>query len=160
MHRTYRPPETTLYAWDISHALATTYHPYCHSPGALTEYLKDKLCRQRAKRLSCSLSAQVKPNVPLERNINSDFTLAATTLEYLDRRGERNVPKRYLKDTDWCEDGPLRAGYYIADPNDPAVLIAVDFNFKFLQWGCTHTKKDKFVLERPAPTRYGLHIFD
>ena len=51
-------------------------------------------------------------------------------------------------------------GYYIADPDDPAVLIPVDFNFKFLQWGCTHPKKDKFVLERPAPIRYGLHIFD
>ena len=68
LRRTYRPPETTLYAWDISHALATTYHLYCQSPGALTEYLKDKLCHQRAKRLSHSLPAQVKPNVLLRRN--------------------------------------------------------------------------------------------
>ena len=160
LHRTYRPPETTSYAWDISHALATTYHPYCHSPGALTEYLKEKLHWQQAKRLSCSLPTQVELNVPLGRNINSDFTLAATSIDYLERRGECNVPKRYLKDTDWCEDGPLGAGYYIADPDDPAVLITVDFNFKFLQWGCTHPKKDKFVLERPAPTRYGLRIFN
>ena len=29
-----------------------------------------------------------------------------------------------------------------------------------MQWGCTHQKKDRFVLKRPAPTRYGLHIFD
>ena len=29
-----------------------------------------------------------------------------------------------------------------------------------MQWGCTHRKKDRFVLERPAPIRYGLHIFD
>ena len=35
-----------------------------------------------------TLPAQVEQDVPLERNINSDFTLAATTLEYLDRRGE------------------------------------------------------------------------
>ena len=160
LRRTNRPPETTSYTWDISHTLATTYHPYCHSPGALTEYLKDKLRRQRAKCLSHSPPAQVEPNVPLECNINSDFTLAATTLEYLDRRGEHNVPKRYLKDADWCEDGPLGAGYYIANPDDPTVLIAVDFNFKFLQWGCTHTKKDKFVLERPAPARYRLCIFN
>ena len=27
----------------------TTYHPYCHSPSALTEYLKQKLRHQRAK---------------------------------------------------------------------------------------------------------------
>ena len=77
-------PLNTSYAWDISHALVTTYHPYCHSPSALTEYLKQKLRHQRAKHLGRSLSAQVEQNVPLERNINSDFTLAATTLEYLD----------------------------------------------------------------------------
>ena len=29
-----------------------------------------------------------------------------------------------------------------------------------MQWGCTHHKKDRFVLERPAPIRYGLWIFD
>ena len=149
-----------MYTWDISHALDTLYHPYCHSPSALTEYLKQKLRLQRAKRLGRSLSTQVERSVQLERNINSDFTLATTTLDYLDRRGERNVPRRYLKDADWCEDGPLGAGYYIADPDDPSILIAVDFNFKHLQWGCTHLKKDKFVVERPAPARYGLRIFD
>ena len=77
-------PLNTLYAWDISHALVTMYHPYCHSPSALTEYLKQKLHHQRAKHLGHSPSAQVEQNIPLECNINSDFTLAATTLEYLD----------------------------------------------------------------------------
>ena len=61
-------PENTSYAWDISHALVTTYHPYSHSPSALTEYLKHKLRSQRAKRLGRSLPAQVEPNVQLERN--------------------------------------------------------------------------------------------
>ena len=153
-------PLNTLYAWDISHALVTTYHLYCHSPSALTKYLKQKLRHQRAKHLGCSPSAQVEQNVPLGCNINSDFTLAATTTEYIDRRGERNVPKRYLKEADWCEDGPLGTGYYIADPDDPSLLIPIDFNFKHLQWGCTHPKKDRFVVERPTPARYGLHIFD
>ena len=153
-------PLNTSYAWDISHTLVTTYHPYCQSPSALTEYLKQKLCHQRVKRLGCSPSAQVEQNIPLEHNINSDFTLAATTINYLDRRGERNVPKRYLKEADWCEDGPLGTGYYIANPDDPSILIPVDFNFKYLQWGCTHKKKDLFAVERPAPTRYRLRIFD
>ena len=153
-------PLNTSYAWDISHALVTTYHPYSHSPSALTEYLKQKLHSQRAKRLGRSLPAQVEPNIQPERNINSDFALATTTLDYLERRGERNVPKRYLKDADWCEDGPLGTGYYVADSDDPSTLIAIDFNFKHLQWGCTHPKKDKFVVERPAPIRYGLRIFD
>ena len=136
------------------------YHPYCQSLSALTEYLKQKLCSQRAKRLGCSLHTQVELDIQLERNINSDFTLATTTLDYLERRGERNVPKRYLKDADWCEEGPLGPGYYIADSDDPSILIAIDFNFKYLQWGCTHQQKDKFVVERPAPVRYGLRIFD
>ena len=61
-------PLNTLYAWDMSHAFVTMYHPYCHSPSALTKYLKQKLRHQRAKRLGCSPSAQVKQNVPLERN--------------------------------------------------------------------------------------------
>ena len=153
-------PLNTSYAWDISHAPVITYHPYCHSPSALTEYLKQKLRHQRAKRLGRSLSAQVEQNVPLKRNINSDFTLAATTTKYIDQRGECNVPKRYLKEADWCEDRPLGTGYYIVCPDDPSVLIPVDFNFKHLQWGCTHPKKDRFVVERPAPARYRLCIFD
>ena len=135
-------PLNTSYAWDISHTLVTTYHPYCHSPSALTEYLRAKLQHQRVKRLGRSIPAQVEQNVQLERNINSDFALAATTLEYIDWRGERNVPKRYLKEADWCEDRPLRTRYYIADPDDPSILIPIDFNFKYLQWGCTHTKED------------------
>ena len=63
-------PLNTSYAWDISHALVTTYHPYCHSPSALTEYLKQKLHHQRAKHLGRSPSAQVEQNIPLKRNTN------------------------------------------------------------------------------------------
>ena len=61
-------PLNTSYAWEISHALVTTYHPYCHSPSALTEYLKQKLHAQRAKRLGRSHSAQAKQDIPLEHN--------------------------------------------------------------------------------------------
>ena len=64
-------PLNTSYAWDISHASVTMYHPYCHSPSALTEYLKQKLCHQRAKRLGHSLPAQVEPNVLLEHNTHA-----------------------------------------------------------------------------------------
>ena len=58
----------TSYACDISHTLATLYHPYAHEPLALTEYLKRKLQVQHAKRRSHSHPAQVEPNVPLECN--------------------------------------------------------------------------------------------
>ena len=76
LRRTYRPPESTSYAWDISHTPATMYHPYHHSPGALTEYLKEKLCQQQAKRLSRSLPAQVELNIPLRCNSASLSTTA------------------------------------------------------------------------------------
>ena len=68
VHDLQTSPWTTLYAWDISHALVTTYHPYCHSLSALTEYLKQRLRSQRAKRLGRSLPAQVEQSVQLEHN--------------------------------------------------------------------------------------------
>ena len=69
-------PLNTSYAWDISHALNITYHLYCHSPGALTEYLKQKLHHQRAKHLDCSLPAQVEQDIPLEHNIGASTSMA------------------------------------------------------------------------------------
>ena len=46
------------------------YHPYCHSPSALTEYLKQKLCHQPAKHLSRSLPTQVELSVPLKHDMS------------------------------------------------------------------------------------------
>ena len=89
-------PLNTLYAWEIFHALITTYHPYCQSPSTLTEYLKQKLCAQRAKRLGHSHPAQVEQNVPLKRNnmgmgvgmlkcnkYIGILSIAVTTLQYI-----------------------------------------------------------------------------
>ena len=67
-------PLNTSYTWDISHTFNPTYHPYCHSPSALTKYLKQKLCHQRAKHLGHSPSAQVKQNVPLKCNNYQQYT--------------------------------------------------------------------------------------
>ena len=103
-------------------------------------------------------------NVQPERNINSDFpTLATIHKERLERRGERNVPKRYLKNAEWAKNGPLGAGYYIGDPDDDSEepnIIAVDFNFQALQWGLTYAEEEHYILERPAPIKCGLRIFD
>ena len=89
------PPEFTSYTWDISHALVITYHPYCHSPSALTEYLKQKLHHQRAKRLGHSLSAQVKQNVPLEHNTHLRALACLTepflTITTTDRRSKCQI---------------------------------------------------------------------
>ena len=70
LRRTCRPPEPPRTPGISPMPSPTTYHPYCHSPSALTEYLKAKLHAQCAKRLSCSLPAQVEQNVLLERNNN------------------------------------------------------------------------------------------
>ena len=34
------------------------------------------------------------------------------------------------------------------------------FNFQALQWGLTYTEEEHYVLERPAPIKCGLRIFD
>ena len=120
---TYRSPSNTLYTWDISHAFAALYHPYTHKPVALTECLKHKLWEQCAKQQSHSHPTQVKSNIPLECNINSDLsTLATTNLECLDRRGEWNIPKQYLINAEWVKDRPIESGYYVGDP-DCYVLV-------------------------------------
>ena len=57
--------------------MAGPWLPYCHSPSALTEYLKQKLRLQRAKHLGRSLSAQVEPNVQPECNtIAIDYNIS------------------------------------------------------------------------------------
>ena len=59
---------------------STTYHPYTQSLSALTEYLRQKLHLQRAKRLSRNHSAQVEQSVPLKHNsgIGSGLSALAT----------------------------------------------------------------------------------
>ena len=95
------PPESTSYAWDISHTLVTTYHPYSHSPSALTEYLKQKLCQQQAKRLSHSHPALVKPDIPLECNkryleVDNEAESASSTVALkvsgIKCKAENNLP--------------------------------------------------------------------
>ena len=59
------------------------YHPYCHSPSALTEYLKQRLRLQRAKRLGRSLPAQVELNVQPKRNkVRYWYNLSTAMLRY------------------------------------------------------------------------------
>jgi hypothetical protein len=101
--------------------------------------------------------------MPSTCNINSDFEpTVATSTAFIDRRGECNVPKRYLKDAEWHEDAYLGVDYYCSDPDseDAAGLTAIDFNFKTLQWGLTDQIEGRYRITRPAPLKYGLRIFD
>ena len=66
------------------------YHPYCHSPSTLTEYLKQKLHLQQAKRLGRSLPAQVERSVQLERNRRRTFCASLWLLACAPRWGGAN----------------------------------------------------------------------
>jgi hypothetical protein len=95
--------------------------------------------------------------MPSTCNINSDsLSKVPTSISIIDRRGEQNVPKRYLKDTEWCTDKHLGHGYYVADSDDPNTFCAVDFNFDTLQWGLTEPIKGRYQITRPIPVKYGL----
>jgi hypothetical protein len=100
--------------------------------------------------------------VPSTHNINSELVpTVATSTVFTDRRGECNVPKRYLKEAEWYSDGYLGTGYYTTDPDsDTGGLSAVDFNFETLQWGLTEQIEGRYRITRPAPIKYGLRIFD
>jgi hypothetical protein len=123
----------------------TTDHPYlAPEPCLLTERLRHQWLRIQAqncqlRQVSHSLDlAHVEPSVPSTRNINSDSqSNVATSVSIVDRRGERNVPKRYLKDAEWYTDKYLGDGYYVADPDKDDTFCAVDFSFDTLQWGLT-----------------------
>jgi hypothetical protein len=84
----------------------------------------------------------------------------ATSDILVERRGERNVPKRYLKGAEWYTDKYLGEGYYVADPDEDDTFCAVDFNFDTLQWGLTEPSEGKYRITRPIPVKYGLQIFD
>jgi hypothetical protein len=84
----------------------------------------------------------------------------ATSVSLVERRGERNIPKRYLKDAEWYTDKYLGDRYYVADPDEDNTFCAVDFSFDTLQWGLTEPVKGKYQITRPIPVKYGLRIFD
>ena len=92
---------------------------------------------------------------------------SSTKVRTVERRGDRNVPKRYLKAARWNpDDDPtklcLGSGYYVINPdNDKDDWVPVDFDFDALQWGLTYLRKNdgKFDIYRPAPSEYGLHIY-
>jgi hypothetical protein len=101
--------------------------------------------------------------VPSTHNISSELEpTVATSIVFTDRRGEHNIPKRYLKEAEWYQDRYLGTGYYTTDPysENTTGLTAVDFNFETLQWGLTEQIEGQYKITRPAPVRYGLRIFD
>ena len=81
---------------------------------------------------------------------------------YLSRRGDRNVPLRYIKGAEWVErkeDQDLSPGYYAL--NDDSDLIPIEFDFEAIQWGVAEaTPEGTIRVRRPTPIELNLRIFD
>src|SRR5579859_3976734 len=84
------------------------------------------------------IEAQVEQDAQLSRNIRSNLTVASSTgkgkfvYRRLERRGDRNIPKRYLKTAEWIDsDGYLE--YYVRDLIHKET-IPVEFNHTNCSW--------------------------
>ena len=97
---------------------------------------------KQAELVSQNSLAQVEQHEPSSHDIKLDLAVALSyeTDIHLEHRGERNVPKRYLKEAHWDAhnelDGTIDLGYFAQDCNGN--YITVDFDFNTLMWGTTH----------------------
>ena len=93
---------------------------------------------------------------------------SSTQVRIVDRRGDQNVPKRYLKAARWnpeddVSDLSLGPGYYVINPDEGKDdWIPIDFDFDALQWGLRYQRAadNKFEIYRPAPIDHGLWIYE
>src|ERR1700677_3718252 len=139
-------------------------------PSELTQHLRNNLIAiQERHRRRRTTNAQVEQNGSTNRNIKSDSPAVAshvTITDALASRGAQGVPKRFLKTAEWKTQGELGAtlgtGYYVEEPDAIGdVFIPIDFIFSALQWGITELRSDGYYhVERPAPIKYGLRIYD
>ena len=105
--------------------------------------IPERLARWKQAELASQESlAQVEQHESSSRDIKLDLTVALSyeTNIILEHRGERNVPRRYLKEARWDAhnqpDGTINLGYFAQDREGN--YIAVDFDFNTLTWGTTH----------------------
>ena len=121
--------------------------------------------RTRLSIASLEPPAQVEQHESLSRDIKLDLSVARSyeTNIVLEHRGERNVPRRFLKEAHWDAhnnpNGTIDLGYYAQDQDGN--YHAVDFDFNTLIWGTIHRRSNrKYRLMIPAPIELGLHIVD
>jgi hypothetical protein len=131
--------------------------------------LRTQLIRIQQNNFRHSTLAQAEQSGLSNRNINSDLSTTVATPQtntittYVSRRGEQNVPKQYIKEAEWL-DKEYSWGYYTTSNNstDDNTFIAVDFDFRALQWGVTRKLPDNggFAIKQPAPVKLGLRIYN
>ena len=136
---------------------------------SLREYctgIPERLARWKQAELASQNShAQVEQHEQSSRDFKLDLAVALSykTDIILEYRGERNIPRRYLKEARWDAhnepDGMINLGYFAQDREGN--YVAVDFDFNTLTWGTTHQLRNgKYRLTIPAPIELGLRIID
>ena len=115
--------------------------------------------------MSQETKAQVEQHKSLSRDIKLDLSVAQSneTNIILERRGECNIPRRFLKNVHWDAhnnpDGTIDIGYYTQDPNGN--YHAVNFDFNSLMWGTIYQQSNgKYCLTTLAPINLRLRIYD
>jgi hypothetical protein len=107
--------------------------------------------------------AQVEQDESLTRNIKSNLILASRTDSFqqgsrLLRRGERTVPKRYIKSAHWLKVGDDE-GYFAVHKG---AYFPIEFNYEHCYWYCVKYSDIRSTWEtlRVAPSEYFLDIQD
>jgi hypothetical protein len=125
-----------------------------------------RLARAARKQiLECQIAedAQVEQYESLTRNIKSNLTLASRTDSFqqgsrLLRRGERTVPKRYIKSAHWLKVGDDE-GYFVVHKG---TYFPIEFNYEHCYWYCIKYSDIRSTWEtlQVAPSEYFLDIQD
>jgi len=146
-------PSVTTYS--LYHSWKPPPGAKIHKPGRHYAAFREDLKERAAE---ASRHAQVEQYEPSSRNINSDLSNVASEREYyLSNRGERNVPKIFLKKAFW-KDGP-HTGYYVRD-HIRKEDRPIEFDHLNLEWGTVKYSQTRgaYRVNVPAPEEYGLTI--
>jgi hypothetical protein len=117
----------------------------------------------RTKILECQIAedTQVEQIESLTHNIKSNLTLVSRTDSFqqgsrLLRRGERTVPKRYIKSAHWLKVGDDE-GYFAVHKG---AYFPIEFNYEHCYWYCIKYSDIRSTWEtlRLAPSEYFLDI--
>jgi hypothetical protein len=119
--------------------------------------------RKRILERQISEDAQVEQDESSTRNIKSNLTLASRTDSFqqgsrLLRRGERTVPRRYIKSAHWLKVGDDE-GYFAVHKG---VYFPIEFNYEHCYWYCVKYSDIRSTWEtlQVAPSEYFLDIQD
>jgi hypothetical protein len=122
-----------------------------------------RTARKRILERQISKDAQVEQDKSLTCNIKSNLTLASRTDSFqqgsrLLRRGERTVPKRYIKSAHWLKVGDNK-GYFAVHKG---VYFPIEFNYEHCYWYCVKYSDIRSTWEtlQVAPSEYFLDIQD